>query len=87
MKMKKSRKILIYVIAAIIALLIIPEIILRKVPNDTLASLGDLTSLGGLLSPFLTAIIFIGVLSILIGVLSVYAVGKFYRFLVCIKDK
>ncbi|EOY5377811.1 hypothetical protein QMW88_07410 [Cronobacter dublinensis] len=87
MKMKKSRKILIYVIAAIIALLIIPEIILRKVPNDTLASLGDFTSLGGLLSPFLTAIIFIGVLSILIGVLSVYAVSKFYSFLVRMKDK
>ncbi len=87
MKMKKSGKILIYVIAAIIALLIIPEIILRKVPTDTLASLGDFTSLGGLLSPFLTALIFIGVSSILIGILSVYAVSKFYRYLVRIKGK
>ncbi|MEX5383701.1 hypothetical protein WCE10_11490 [Cronobacter muytjensii] len=87
MKMKKSRKILIYVMAAIIALLIIPEIILRKVPNDTLASLGDFTSLGGLLSPFLSAIIFIGVLSILIGIVCVYAVSKIYRYLVRIKNK
>ncbi|EKY3230676.1 hypothetical protein ACSMAE_000915 [Cronobacter sakazakii] len=85
--MKKSRKILVYVIAAIIALLIIPEIILRKVPNDMLASLGDFTSLGGLISPFLSAMIFIGVSSILIGILSVYAVRQFYRFLVRVKSK
>ncbi|AKE94567.1 hypothetical protein CWR40_004216 [Cronobacter sakazakii] len=85
--MKKSRKILVYVIAAIIALLIIPEIILREVPNDMLASLGDFTSLGGLISPFLSAMIFIGVSSILIGILSVYAVRQFYRFLVRVKSK
>ncbi|ELY2766096.1 hypothetical protein ACT474_001538 [Cronobacter malonaticus] len=85
--MKKSRKILVYVIAAIIALLIIPEIILRKVPNDMLASLGDFTSLGGLISPFLSAMIFIGVSSILIGILSVYAVRQFFRFLVRVKSK
>ena len=84
--MKKSRKILVYVIAAIIALLIIPEIILREVPNDMLASLGDFTSLGGLISPFLSAMIFIGVSSILIGILSVYAVRQFYR-LVRVKSK
>ncbi|EKK4013693.1 hypothetical protein SMW88_000249 [Cronobacter sakazakii] len=85
--MKKSRKILVYVIAAIISLLIIPEIILREVPNDMLASLGDFTSLGGLISPFLSAMIFIGVSSILIGILSVYAVRQFYRFLVRVKSK
>lgn len=56
--MKKSRKILIYVTVAIISFLIIPEIILRKVPNDTLARLSDFTSLGGLFSPFLSAMVF-----------------------------
>ncbi|WP_085001392.1 hypothetical protein, partial [Cronobacter sakazakii] len=62
-------------------------IILREVPNDMLASLGDFTSLGGLISPFLSAMIFIGVSSILIGILSVYAVRQFYRFLVRVKSK
>lgn len=85
--MKKSRKTLIYVITAIIALLIIPEIILRKIPNDILARLGDLTSLGGLFSPFLSAIIFIGVSSILVAILGVYVASKFYRSLARVKDK
>ncbi|EMH4161703.1 hypothetical protein RJ498_000919 [Pluralibacter gergoviae] len=77
--MKKIPKILIYVTSAIIALLIIPEIVLRKVPNDILAKLGDLTSLGGLFSPFISAMIFIGVSSMAVGILIVYVVRKFYR--------
>ena len=77
--MKKTPKIFIYVMSAIIALIIMPEIILREVPNDILAKLGDLTSLGGLFSPFLSAMIFIGVSSMAVGILSVYLVRKFYR--------
>ena len=77
--MKKIPKIYIYVISAIISLLIMPEIILRKVPNDILAKLGDLTSSGGLFSPFISAMIFIGVSSMAVGILIVYAVRKFYR--------
>ncbi len=77
--MKKSLKTLIYVAAAIIAFLIIPEIILRKVPNDLLARLSDFTSLGGLFSPFLSSIVFFAVSSILFGMLVVYVVGKIYR--------
>jgi len=77
--MKKSRKILIYVTVAIISFLIIPEIILRKVPNDTLARLSDFTSLGGLFSPSLSAMLFFAVSSILFGILTVYVVGKIYR--------
>lgn len=78
-KDEKSRKILIYVTVAIISFLIIPEIILRKVPNDTLARLSDFTSLGGLFSPFLSSIVFFAISSILFGILAVYVVGKIYR--------
>ncbi|ARD63326.1 hypothetical protein Y71_26840 [Kosakonia radicincitans DSM 16656] len=83
--MKKSRKILIYVIAAIISFLIIPEIILRKVPNDVLARLSDFTSLGGLFSPFVSAMIFIGLSSIFIGIIGVYVAGKVYCALTQVK--
>ncbi|MGF6437215.1 putative membrane protein [Kosakonia sp. 1610] len=76
--MKKSRKILINVAAAIISFLIIPEIILRTVPNDILGRLSDFTSLGGLFSPFLSSIVFFAVSSILFGILAVYVVGKIY---------
>ncbi|WP_312778001.1 hypothetical protein [Pseudescherichia sp.] len=79
--MKKSRKTVIYVTAAIISFLIIPEIILRKVPNDNLARLSDFTSLGGLFSPFLSSMVFFAVSSILFGILVVYVVGKIYRAL------
>lgn len=83
--MKKSRKIRIYVIAVIISFLTIPEIVLRTVPNDALARLSDFTSLGGLFSPFLSAMIFIGVSSILIAIIGVYIVGKVYCALTQVK--
>ena len=85
--MKKSRKILIYILAAIIYFLIIPEVILRKVPNDILARLSDFTSLGGLFSPFLSAMIFIGLSSIFIGIIGAYVVGKFYCALTQVKHE
>lgn len=83
--MKKNRKIIIYVIAAIISFIMIPEIILRMVPNDILARLSDFTSLGGLFSPFLSVMIFIGVSSILIAIIGVYIVGKVYCALTQVK--
>ncbi len=85
--MKKSRKILIYILAAIISFLIIPEVILRKVPNNILARLSDFTSLGGLFSPFLSAMIFIGLSSIFIGIIGVYVVGKVYCALTQVKHE
>lgn len=85
--MKKSRKIVVYVLAGIISFLIIPEIVLRKVPSDILLRISDFTSLGGLFSPFLSSIIFLGVSSISIGILTVYVVSKIYRVLTPAKDK
>ncbi|GJL38225.1 hypothetical protein TUM17576_50450 [Enterobacter hormaechei] len=83
--MKKIRKTLIYVIAVIISFLMIPEIILRKVPGDILVRLSDFTSLGGLFSPFLSVMIFIGLSSVLIGIIGVYVVGKVYCALTQVK--
>lgn len=85
--MKKNRKILIYILAAIISFLIIPEVILRKVPNDILARLSDFTSLDGLFSPFLSAMIFIGLSSIFIGIIGAYVVGKVYCALTQVKHE
>ncbi|AUU99616.1 hypothetical protein C2U51_00640 [Enterobacteriaceae bacterium ENNIH1] len=47
--------------------------------------LSDFTSLGGLFSPFLSVMIFIGLSSILIGIIGVYAVGKVYCALTQVK--
>lgn len=85
--MKKSRKIVVYVLAGIISFLIIPEIVLRKVPSDILLRISDFTSLGGLFSPFLSSIIFLGASSISVGILTVYVVSKIYRVLTPAKDK
>lgn len=85
--MKKSRKIVVYALAGILSFLIIPEIVLRKVPSETLLRLSDFTSLGGLFSPFLSSIIFLGVSSISVGILAVYVVSKIYRGLTPAKDK
>ncbi|EMD1657067.1 hypothetical protein QEG60_000972 [Pluralibacter gergoviae] len=77
--MKKNRKILIYVSAVIMSFLILPEIVLRTISGEALVALSEFTSLGGLLSPFLSVMIFIGVASILSAVVAVYVVSRIYQ--------
>ncbi|KOQ97811.1 hypothetical protein [Pluralibacter gergoviae] len=77
--MKKSRKVLIYVSAVIMSFLILPEIVLRTISGEALVALSEFTSLGGLLSPFLSVMIFIGVASILSAVVGVYVVSRIYQ--------
>ncbi|AIQ98462.1 hypothetical protein LG71_00465 [Pluralibacter gergoviae] len=85
--MKKSRKVLIYVLAVIMSFLVLPEIVLRTISGEALVTLSEFTSLGGLLSPFLSVMIFIGVASILSAVVAVYVVSRIYQGLTRIKDK
>ena len=77
--MKKNRKILIYVSAVIMSFLILPEIVLRTISGEALVALSEFTSLGGLLSPFLSVMIFIGVASILSAVVAEYVVRRIYQ--------
>ncbi|CAM4210237.1 hypothetical protein RJ492_004794 [Pluralibacter gergoviae] len=77
--MKKSRKVLIYVLAVIMSFLVLPEIVLRTISGEALVALSEFTSLGGLLSPFLSVMIFIGVASILSAVVGVYVVSRIYQ--------
>lgn len=85
--MKISQKLLIYALAVIMSFLILPEIVLRTVSGETLVALSEFTSLGGLLSPLLSVMIFIGVASILSAVVGVYVVSRIYQGLTRIKDK
>ena len=59
--------------------LILPEIVLRTISGEALVALSEFTSLGGLLSPFLSVMIFIGVASILSAVVAVYVVSRIYQ--------
>ena len=77
--MGKTKKMLIYVPIVIIFFLIIPEIILRTLTPGQLARMSDFTSLGGLLNPLLSLIIFLGLFSVVLAVLTVSAVSKIYR--------
>ncbi len=79
--MGKTKKTLIYVTAVIIFFLIIPEIILRVLTSGQLARVSDFTSLGGLLNPLLSLLIFLGLFSIILAVITVSVTGKIYRAL------
>ncbi|HBV5503921.1 TPA: hypothetical protein MD110_003996 [Klebsiella aerogenes] len=65
----------------IIFFLIIPEIILRTLSSDQLGRVSDFTSLGGLLNPLLSLLIFLGLFSIILAVITVSVVGKIFRWL------
>ncbi|AVR01380.1 hypothetical protein A8H26_00900 [Pluralibacter gergoviae] len=63
----------------IMSFLVLPEIVLRTISGEALVALSEFTSLGGLLSPFLSVMIFIGVASILSAVVGVYVVSRIYQ--------
>lgn len=79
--MRKTKKLLIYVPIVIIFFLIILEIILRTLSSDQLGRVSDFTSLGGLLNPLLSLLIFLGLFSIILAVITVSVVGKIFRWL------
>ena len=77
--MSKAKKMLIYVPVVIIFFLIIPEITLRLTTPKQLASLSDFTSLGGMLNPLLSLMIFLGLFSIVLAVITVSISKKIYQ--------
>ncbi|AWQ17372.1 hypothetical protein C1N63_21465 [Pantoea ananatis] len=78
--MSKKRKVLIYAITIITYFLVIPEIILRTLSPEHLSWLGFLTSFGGLINPLLSVMIFMGVLSIVLAIATIYIARKFFHF-------
>ncbi|WP_234090120.1 hypothetical protein [Enterobacter asburiae] len=77
--MKKSGRVAIYVLVVIIFFLTIPEIVVRVLTPEQFARLSDFTSFGGLFSHLLSLLVFLGLASILLGVLSILATKKIYR--------
>ncbi|POT99437.1 hypothetical protein B9059_021425 [Enterobacter roggenkampii] len=68
-----------FVLTVIIFLLIIPEIILRVCTSEQLGRLSDFTSLGGLLNPLLSLLIFLALLSIILAVIAIALVKRILR--------
>ena len=59
--MKKAKKVIVYILAAILSFLLIPEILIRTLSGEALVSISTFASLGGLYSPLLALIIFFAV--------------------------
>lgn len=59
------------VLVLIAFFLIIPEIIVRVLMAEQFARLSDFTSLGGIFNHILSLLIFLGIVSILLGVLAI----------------
>ncbi|RMA89593.1 MULTISPECIES: hypothetical protein [Enterobacter] len=77
--MGKRKGALVYVLTVIIFLLIIPEIILRVCTSEQLGRISDFTSLGGLLNPLLSLLIFLALVSIILAVIVIAFVKRIFR--------
>ncbi|HDT4954644.1 hypothetical protein [Enterobacter kobei] len=77
--MGKRKGALVYVLTVIIFLLIIPEIILRVCTSEQLGRISDFTSLGGLLNPLLSLLIFLALMSIILAVIVIAFVKRIFR--------
>ncbi|SAD69786.1 GPW/Gp25 family protein [Enterobacter cloacae] len=78
-KMGKRKRALVYVLTVIIFLLIIPEIILRICTSEQLGRISDFTSLGGLLNPLLSLLIFLALVSIILAAIAIAFVKRIFR--------
>ena len=78
-EMGKRKSALVYVLTVIIFLLIIPEIILRVCTSEQLGRISDLTSIGGLLNPLLSLLIFLALVSIILAVIVIAFVKRIFR--------
>ncbi|MCL2894855.1 hypothetical protein [Brenneria tiliae] len=74
--MSRVKIALIYILIAIVYFLIIPDVIIRSISSERLAQLSEALSIGGLFSPLLSLLIFLGALSILLAFLSVFFFRK-----------
>lgn len=84
--MKKSGRITIYFLVVIIFFLTIPEVVIRVLTPEQFARLSDFTSLGGLFSHLLSLLIFLGLTSILFGIVIIFLTKKIYRYLTRVRS-
>lgn len=77
--MKKNGKTAINILVVVIFFLTIPDIMIRVLTPELFARLSDFTSLGGLFSHILSVLIFLGLTSALLGVLTIFLTTKIYR--------
>lgn len=77
--MKKNGKKAVSILVVIICFLTIPEIVIRVLTPEQFARLSDFTSLGGLFSHILSVLIFLGLTSVLLGLLTIFLTTKIYR--------
>ncbi|MDU5453329.1 MAG: hypothetical protein E6095_07305 [Pseudescherichia vulneris] len=84
--MKKSGRVTIYFLVVIISFLTIPEVVIRVLTPEQFARLSDFTSLGGLFSHLLSLLIFLGLTSILFGIVIIFLTKKIYRYLTRVRS-
>lgn len=71
----------VYVLVVMVFFFTIPEIVIRVLTPEQFARLSDFTSLGGVFSHLLSLLIFLGLASILLGVLTIELTKKVFRLL------
>lgn len=77
--MGKRKRALVYVLTVFIFLLIIPEFILRICTSEQLGRISDFTSLGGLLNPLLSLLIFLALVSMILAAITIAFVKRISR--------
>jgi hypothetical protein len=77
--MGKRKGALVYVLTVIIFLVIIPEIILRACTSEQLGRISDFTSIGGLLNPLLSLLIFLALVSIILAIIVIAFFKRIFR--------
>jgi len=75
-----------YFLVVIISFLTIPEVVIRVLTPEQFARLSDFTSLGGLFSHLLSLLIFLGLTSILFGIVIIFLTKKVYRYLTRVRS-
>lgn len=76
--MSKVKLYLMYFFSAIIYLLVIPEAIIRLLTPEQLADLAYFTSIGHLVSPLLSLLVFLVIISFVLSIFTVVMIRRIF---------
>ncbi|MBK0002116.1 hypothetical protein [Erwinia sp. S38] len=80
--MNKKKIFIVYLPVSLVFFMILPGAILRDMPPERFASFSHITSLGGVLNPIVSVLLFLAIVSVILAMIAVPLIGRCARAII-----
>lgn len=80
--MNKKKIFIVYLPVSLVFFMMLPGAILRGMPPERFAAFSHITSLGGILNPIASVLIFMALLSVVLALIAVPLIGRCVRWFI-----